>query len=126
MTARLLFNVSAVAEVLTGIALLVAPEYVVGLLLGNGLSSTGTAVTRVLGIGLLSLGVAVAEIERSRMHQAARAGICIYNVGVAGLLMILGMQGEANGDLLWPAAGLHGFMGAPMLYVLLAPSRSTS
>ncbi len=43
-------------EVLTGLALLVAPTLVVGLLLGDGVGPIGVAVARVLGIGLLSIG----------------------------------------------------------------------
>ena len=126
MTARLLFNVSAIGEVLIGIALLFAPAYVVGLLLGDGLSQTGTAVTRVLAIGLLSLGVAAMETARTEAYQAARIGICIYNVGIATLLSILGTQGEMNGILLWPATGLHGLTGATMLWIILAASRKSS
>lgn len=58
MNTRLLFNVSAAIEVLTGIAMLIAPAFLIGLLLGDGLGPVGVAVARVLGIGLLSVGVA--------------------------------------------------------------------
>ncbi len=61
MTTRLLFNGSAIGEILAGIALLVAPAYVVGLLLGDGLGQTGADVSRMLGIGLFSLGIAAWE-----------------------------------------------------------------
>ena len=56
MNSTLLFKTSVIVEVLTGLALLVAPLFVIGLLLGDGLDPTGVAVARVLGIGLLSLG----------------------------------------------------------------------
>jgi hypothetical protein len=39
MNARLLFNLSAIVEILTGLALLVAPLFVIGLLLGDGSGS---------------------------------------------------------------------------------------
>ena len=42
------FRASAIAEVLTGLAFLVAPTLVVGLLLGEGVSPIGVAVARVL------------------------------------------------------------------------------
>jgi len=58
MNTGLVFKTSAIAEILTGFALLVAPLFVIGLLLGDGLSPTGVAVARVLGIGLLSVGIA--------------------------------------------------------------------
>jgi hypothetical protein len=126
MTTKLLFNASAIVEALVGIALLLAPAYVIGLLLGDGLSLTGAAVARVLGIGLFSLGISAWETARQKTHHAPRFGICIYNVGVAALLSILGTLGGMNGILLWPAAVLHALIGAIMLWVILAPSRKSS
>jgi hypothetical protein len=122
MNTRLLFNASAIVEVLTGLALLVAPLFVIGLLLGDELSPTGAAVSRVLGIGLFSLGISAWETARPKTSLAPRAGICIYNVSVALLLSILGVPGGMNGPLLWPAAVVHALMGAAMLRVILVPS----
>ncbi len=126
MSTRLLFNVSAVLEALTGIAMLFAPAFVIGLLLGDGLSQTGTAVARVLGIGLLSLGVSAWENARQQVKPAARIGICIYNIGAAVLLGMCGTIGEMSGVILWPAVGLHGLIGATMLWVILGPSCKSS
>jgi hypothetical protein len=78
---------------------------VIGWLLGEGLNLTGTAVARVLGIGLLSLGVAALETARQQVSHTSRVGICTFNIGVAGLLAILAATGKVNGALLWPAAG---------------------
>ncbi len=126
MSSRLLFNASAITEVLVGVALLAAPADVIGLLLGDGLSQTGVGVARVLGIGLFSLGIAAWETGRQEDPYASRAGICTYNLGVAALLSVLGTLGESDGILLWPAVGLHGVIGATMLSVMLAPSREGS
>jgi hypothetical protein len=126
MTTKLLFNVSAIVEALVGIALLFAPAFAIGLLLGDGLSLTGAAVSRVLGIGLISLGISAWETARQKTHHAPRVGICTYNAGVAALLSILGTLGGMNGILLWPAAVLHALIGAMMLWVILAPSRKSS
>ncbi len=123
MTTRLLFNASAIGEILAGIALLVAPAYVVGLLLGDGLGQTGADVSRMLGIGLFSLGIAAWETGRQETHSASRVGICTYNLGVAALLAILGTVGKSDGVLLWPTAGLHGLIGATMFWVMVARSR---
>ena len=123
MTTRLLFNGSALGEILAGIALLVAPVYVVGLLLGDGLGQTGADVSRMLGIGLFSLGIAAWETGRQETHSASRVGICTYNLGVAALLAILGTVGKSDGVLLWPTAGLHGLIGATMFWVMVARSR---
>ncbi len=126
MNSRLLFKASAIVEISTGLAFLVAPALLVGLLLGEGVSPIGIAVARVLGIGLLSVGVAAWESPQQHSRLAPRAGLCIYNVGIAGLLAILGTTGGMQAPLLWPAAGLHGFFGAVMVWAISAKFRNNS
>jgi len=126
MNARLLFKASAITEVLAGLAFLVAPALIVGLLLGEGVSPIGIAVARVLGIGLLSVGVATWESSELDSRLAPRAGLCLYNVGVAALLAILGTTGGMHAPLLRPAAGLHSLIGAPMLWVIWPRHRANS
>jgi len=126
MTARLLFNSAAIVEVLVGLALLVAPLLVIGLLLGDGLGPTGVAVARVLGIALLAVSVAGWQSPGQDTHLAPRAGLCIYNVGVAALLMYLGTTGGMNGPFLWPVAALHGLIGAAMLWIISARLRNNN
>ncbi len=123
MNTRLLFNSSAIVEVLTGLALLAAPLLVIELLLGDGLGPTGVAVTRVLGVGLLSVGVAGWESPGQDTRLAPRAGLCVYNVGAAIVFVILGTTGGMTGLLLWPAAVLHALIGALMLWVILTRSK---
>ncbi len=123
MATRLLFNASAIGELVAGIALLVAPAYVIGLLLGDGLSQTGAGVSRVLGIGLFSLGIAAWETGRQETPYISRVGICTYNLGVAALLATLGTAGKSDGVLLWPVGALHGLIGATMFWVIVARSR---
>jgi hypothetical protein len=123
MNTRLLFNSSAIVEVLTGLALLAAPLLVIELLLGDGLGPTGVAVARVLGVGLLSVGVAGWESPGQDIRLAPRAGLCVYNVGAAIVFVILGTAGGMTGLLLWPAAVLHALIGALMLWVILTRSK---
>ncbi len=78
----------------------------------------------VLGIGLLSVGVAGWESQGQDIRLAPRAGLCIYNVGAAMVFVTLGTYGGMNGILLWPAAVLHALFGAMMLWVILAPSQN--
>ena len=94
MSGRLLFNFSAVAEALVGVALLIAPADVIELLLGGGTSQTGSSVGRVLEIGLISLGVSVFGTARQKTYHTTRAGNCTYNLGAGVLLSILGAGGE--------------------------------
>ena len=126
MKTKLLFKASAMVEVATGLALLVAPTLVVGLWVGDGVSPIGVAVARVLGIALLSLGVAGWESPGQDTRLAPRAGLCLYNVGAAIMFVILGTYGGMNGMLLWPAAVLHAVIGALMLWVILAPSQKAT
>ena len=122
MNARLLFNASAIVEILAGFALLVVPALVISLLLGDGLGQTGEVVSRWLGVGLLSLGISAWERAGRQAHQASRAGILTYNLGIAILLLIVGVTGVSDGVLLWPVAILHGLIGAAMLRAMATSS----
>lgn len=51
-----------------------APVFAVGLLLGEGLSLTGVAVSRALGIGLISLGISAWETASQKTYHAPRVG----------------------------------------------------
>lgn len=110
MHSKLLFRISAIIEILTGIALLFVPLIIIELLLGRGLNDIGVAVARVLGISFLSLGIA--SWETSKM--APKLGICLYNIGIAIFLIFLSYIG-IHGILIWPAILLHGVMGLAML-----------
>jgi hypothetical protein len=111
---------------LTGLALLAAPLFVIGLLLGEGVSPGGVAVavSWLLGMALLSVGVAGWEARGQNTHLTTRAGLCIYNIGAAIVLVIIGQIIGMDGILLWPAAVLHALIGAMMLWVILAPSQN--
>jgi len=62
-TANPIFNVSASVEIVTGIVLIIAPEFTVNYLLGGSLSLVVVvAVTRVAGIALISMGVSAVDI----------------------------------------------------------------
>jgi len=124
MNTSVLFKTSAIVEVLAGLAFLFAPTLVVGLLLGEGLNPIGIAIARVLGIGLLSVGVAAWESPEQHTRLAPRAGLCLYNIGIAVLLAIFGTTGGMHAPLLWPVAGLHGLIGAVMLCVIFPRTRS--
>ena len=128
MNTRLLFKTSAIVEILTGLALLVAPLFVIGLLLGEGVSPGGVAVSVacLLGVALLSVGVAGWEAQGQDIQVTTRAGLCIYNVGAAVVLGILGASGDMSGMLLWPTVVLHALFGAVMLPLILAQSQKAT
>ena len=96
---------AALLEIVTGLALVLAPETVVRLLLAGERAGTGRPLSSLAGVGLLSLGVACWPAG-----PAARRGMLTYNVLVTLCLLRLGLQGEWAGPLLWPAVGLHAFL----------------
>ena len=89
----------AIAEALTGLALLLVPSLVVQLLLGEQPSGVAIPVARVAGIAVVGLGVACWPGPPS-------VGM-IYSALVALYLAYLGAACGYPGVLLWPAAILH-------------------
>ena len=101
--------VAAVAEVATGMALLIVPSLVGRLLFGAEFTGVANPVARVTGIALLALGVGCWP------GSTALCGMLTYGVLVTVYLAYLGIIGEWVGKLLWPAVVIHG-----ILTVLLA------
>jgi hypothetical protein len=99
VTLRTVLIFAAVAEALTGLALLIVPSLVARLLLGEDLSGVAIAVGRVTGIALIGLAVAC-------WPGPPLAGMAAYSVLVTVYLAYLGLAGTA-GILLWPAVALH-------------------
>jgi len=95
-----LLALAAVAEAVTGLALIVAPSLVGRLLLGAELSGVAVPVARVLGIALIALGVAC-------WPGPALLGMLTYGALATLYLSYLGIRGDWVGPLLWPAVGLH-------------------
>jgi hypothetical protein len=91
---------AAMAEVGTGMALLIVPSLVGQLLLGAELTGIAVHVARVAGIALVALGVAC-------WPGTPLAGMLIYSATVALYLAYVGFAGGFTGILLWPAVVLH-------------------
>ncbi|HZH81735.1 MAG TPA: hypothetical protein VFD87_01230, partial [Phototrophicaceae bacterium] len=87
-----------------GAALLIVPSLVGRLLLGDELIGVAISIARVLGIALISLGVAC-------WPGPARVGMLIYSAAVTLYLAFLGFGG-LSGIILWPAVVLHAIMTA--------------
>jgi hypothetical protein len=91
---------AAIAEVATGVALLILPSLVGQLLLGEALAGVAIPVARVAGIALIALGIAC-------WPGPPLAGMLIYSTAVALYLAYAGLAVELTGVLLWPAVALH-------------------
>lgn len=102
--------ISALIEAATGVALIGLPNAVARLLLGTGLSSSGVAVARVAGFGLLALGIACWPGSGDATPHVTRA-LFVYNL-LAGLYLgYLRVGGGFVSYLLWPACVLHIVLG---------------
>ncbi|MCI4680349.1 hypothetical protein K9U33_17100 [Rhodoblastus acidophilus] len=96
---------AAVAEIVTGLALLTVPSMVGWLLLGQELAGAAASVARVAGVALIGLGVAC-------WPGPPLVGMLIYGASVALLLAYLGIVERMTGILLWPAVVLHLMLSA--------------
>src|SRR5438105_29878 len=99
---RPLLIVTAVAEAITGLFLILAPALVVRLLLGS-LAVDPPALARICGIALLAISVGCwpRQSNRSNFEQQCHA-MLLYNAGVGVLLAYAGFFGPTYGVLLWP------------------------
>lgn len=91
---------AAVAELATGLALLVIPSLVGQLLLDAELTGIATAIARVAGVALIGLGV-------SCWPGPPVLGMLIYSAAITLYLAYLGLALGLTGALLWPAVFLH-------------------
>ena len=95
-----LLKITAIIEVITGLALLVVPSLVGQVLFGAELAGVAIPVARVAGIALIALGIACLRGE-------VLTGMLTYNALAALYLAWLAVGGQWSGPLLWPAAVLH-------------------
>ena len=107
---------SAVVEIATGLALIVAPSMVGHLLLGSDLTGIAATVARVAGIALIALGVAC-------WPGTPTVGMLLYNSAVAMYLAGLGFVSGQAGPLLWPAVLLHAIVTGLLLAGLRRQAR---
>ena len=112
MLKKLLYFAS-VAEIATGLVLVVSPAVVVTLLLGTDLSGVGIALGMCFGIALLALGLACwPRGPNVQTGSPAFWGMLVYNALIAILLVDLFAVGHFAGVLLWPAVALHAAVAA--------------
>ena len=96
---------TAVAEALTGVALLIVPSLVGRLLFGEELTGVAVPVARVTGIALIGLSIAC-------WPGPPLVGMLTYSAVVTLYLAYVGLAGGLTGILLWPAVVLHAILTA--------------
>jgi hypothetical protein len=100
---RWVLPAAAIAEVATGLALLMVPWQVGTLLLGEEFVGIAISVARVAGIALIALGVAC-------WPGPPLVGMLIYSAALTLYLGYLGLVAGLTGILLWPAVALHAIL----------------
>jgi hypothetical protein len=111
MRTSLLLGVIAVAELATGVGLVVVPSRVVELLLGDPLGAgVPLVVARVAGIALAAIGL-VCWIEKNSQRggspTALLSGLLVYNCAIPVLLVHGYKAYQLDGIGLWPVLAMH-------------------
>ena len=103
-----LLIVTALFESATGIGLIFMPAFLVKLLLGVTIDTSGALVlAHVAGAALLTLGIACWLARNDGKVRAIITALLFYNLAVAGVLMHANLSLGVYGIGLWPAAGAH-------------------
>lgn len=114
MRARLLFIVTAVAEGVAGLALLVSPALLAKILIGAPFDTLADSVVgRVAGAALITLGLTcwlACNDEQSRAATGLIGAMLFYNLATVLVLAYAGLGSRLFGVGLWPAVGLHALM----------------
>ena len=107
---------ATVAELLTGLALLVVPSVVGQALLGQQLAGVAIPVARVTGIALIALGIGC-------WPATPLVGMLAYTSIAMLYLGYVALAGEFVGVLLWPAVALHAVLSILLGRAWSAPNR---
>jgi hypothetical protein len=114
-TSRLLIA-TAFIEAATGLALLIAPGIVIGLLIGGAIEAPGAIViARVASLAMLSLSIACWVARNDGQSGASRGlvlGLLFYNASVALLLVHASAGLHLSAIGLWPAVAVHAAFAA--------------
>ena len=113
MLAKLL-GFAAIVEIGTAVAVIVVPQPVVALLLGENVTGIGIPVARCFGVALLGLGLACWPSGQG--GTSPFRAMLAYNVLIALYLAYLFTAAHVGGVLLWPAVALHAAVAILLLW----------
>src|SRR4029450_7543201 len=111
MTSQLI-TVSALLEFLTGLALILVPDFTIALLLGAEADSVARMVSRICGVALISISIAC-RAARTGADSESRIGtiraITFYNLGAGLALVASAAMGKFHGIVIWGVGLIHMF-----------------
>jgi hypothetical protein len=117
---NLIFAAAAVAEVVTGMALIVVPSLVIRMLFGTDIAGVAVITSQFAGLALFALGVACWPLF------GACCGMLTYSSLATLGLLYLALNGKWNGPLLWPAVVLHAVLALLLARARFKPKEDTS
>ena len=109
---------AAIAEVGTGLLLVIDPVIVVWLLMGVDVAGVGILLGRCFGIALIALGLACwPSGPRAPIKSPAFRAMLTYNALIALYLAYLRVVGHQGGLFLWPAVLLHALVALLLIWM---------
>jgi hypothetical protein len=96
--------ITALAEAVTGVIVLVSPQIAVRALLAAEISGAGVLMSRIAGIALIGLGVSCWPGSDT---LRAFYGMVTYSALAMLYLIFIGIHGESVGWILWPGVVVH-------------------
>jgi hypothetical protein len=123
---KLLFEASAIGELAVGIAVVLFPRTVGGLLFGVPIDGIGAVIARLAGIAITALGLTwwLASGDLQQRLTAAAPGFFGYNLGAGLLFLSYAMAATVNVPVAWLAAAVHLLVGVAFCAALLLEQRS--
>ena len=105
---RIILAIAAIAEALTGLAVIVAPVLVGRLLLGAELDPAGAAIARFGGLAFIGFALACGPAGGSGDGAlAARRALWVFQPAAAICLVLVALSSGLSGILLLPAVAYH-------------------
>jgi hypothetical protein len=105
---RSLLSVTAILEGVTGLILIVAPSFLVSVLLGVAIRDPAAILLgQLAGVALISIAVACWLSRNDTLPSVMVKAMVVYNIAAASLLARAGLAERLNGPVLWPVVLLH-------------------
>lgn len=127
---KLLLTIVAVAEAVTGLALVVMPTVAISTLLGVPLDTpVGLVAARVAGAALFALAITCWQArngERGSPATGVLEAMLFYNFAAMAVLVYAGIRLGLRSGLLWPTIVLHFGLGSWCLLNLWFTRRKLS
>ena len=104
-----LLTITAILEMVTGLALIAVPSAVISLLLGTHLTEPGLILlSRIGGVVLITLAIACWLTRNDALAGRRMVKVMLfYNIAAAIILAYAGWVKQFSGIGLWPAVLLH-------------------